>query len=145
MEIIKTYHDLLHATTEIALATSTDNVPNVRIVSYVTNESKPGVLYFATERLSPKVAEMLLNEHVALTTIPRAGAIGHIRSHKALVKKSAFSFNDLKEQFIANIVDYDETAEVVGDALDVFEIHIKEAELVTGFEEPQKIAFTDIA
>lgn len=143
METIRTYIQVLETTTEIALATSVDNVPNVRIVSYIFDEKQPGVLYFATEGISPKAAEMLLNKHVAFTTIPREGA-AHIRSHKATVKKSALSFNDMKALFIKEVDGYAETVAAIGDELDVFEVHTKEAVIVTGYEEPVKIVFNDI-
>lgn len=144
MEKIRTYIQVLETTTEIALATSVDNVPNVRIVSFIFDEKRPGVLYFAADRLNAKVAEMLLNEHVAFTTVPREG-VAHVRSHKAIAKKSDLSIDDVKDLFIAEVEGYAETIAAIGDSLDVFEIHIKEAQVVTGLEEPVKIAFTDIA
>lgn len=143
MEKIRTYIHVLEATTELALATSVENMPNVRIVSYIFDEKRPGVLYFATDRLNKKVAEMLLNRHVAFTTIPREG-VAHIRGHKATVKKSALTIDDMKELFIREIDGYAETIAAIGDSLDVFELHTKEAMIVTGFEEPVKIVFNDI-
>lgn len=143
MEKIRTYIEILETTTEIALATCVENVPNVRIVSFIFDEKQPGVLYFASDRLNTKVAEILLNNHVAFTTIPRAG-VAHVRSHKAVVKKSALTIDDMKELFIKEIEGYAETIAAIGDSLDVFELHAKEALIITGMDEPVKIVFNDI-
>lgn len=143
METIRTYIQILGATTELALATSVENVPNARIISYIFDVKHPGVLYFATDRLSPKVAEMLLNNKVAFTTIPRKG-VAHIRSHKTVVKKSALTMDDMQELFIKGVDGYAETIAAIGDSLDVYELHTKEAMIVTGMEEPVKIVFNDI-
>lgn len=143
METIRTYVQILGDTTELALATSVENVPNVRIISYIFNAQQPGVLYFATDRLSSKVAEMLLNNKVAFTTIPRKG-VAHIRSHKAIVKKSALTMGDVQELFIKDVDGYAETIAAIGGSLDIYELHAKEAMIVTGMEEPVKIVFNDL-
>ena len=141
MDIIQEYIKVLNSGTELALATSVENKADVRIVSYIFNQHQPGVLYFATQNISTKVAEFLLNENVAFTTIPREGA-AHVRSKNTVVKKSAFTITDLKDDFIAKVPGYAHTIEAVGDGLDVYELHIKSAMVVTGYGEPLKLAFT---
>lgn len=143
METIKKLYEILEASTELALATSVNNIPNVRIVNYIADKSRRGVLYFACDRLNRKVAEFLLNDQVAFTTIPKTG-IAHVRSNQTVVKKSAVTLSDLKEVFIARVPGYDETIAAIGDSLDIYELNIKEAEIVVGLEEPVKISFTHI-
>lgn len=141
MDMIKEYVKVLGATTELALATCVENKADVRVVSYIFNEHKPGVLYFATQNLSTKVAEFLLNPNVAFTTIPKQGP-DHVRSKNAVVKKSQFTINDLKDDFIAKVPGYVETIKAVGESLEVYELHLKSAMVVTGYGAPLKFAFT---
>ena len=143
MEIIRTYHKILSETTDLALATCVENKPNVRVLSFIFDREKPGVLYFATESISPKVAEALLNEHVAFTTVPKAGQ-AHVRSNETVMKKSPFGLDRFKDDFIARVPACAGIFAAMGDQLDVYELHIKNAVLVTGFEKPLKIAFTQI-
>lgn len=139
----QTLYEILDGASELALATSVENVPNVRIVSYITDTGRNGVLYFATEPLDRKVAEFLLNDKVAFTTIPKQGE-AHVRSNRTKVKKSAYTIDDLKEAFIAKVDGYAEMIEAIGDGLDVYELYIKEAEIVLGLGEPLKISFTHV-
>ena len=138
---IQKYNEILAATNEIALATCVNSIPNVRIVSFVRKTERPDVLYFASGRDNQKVAEFAQNNHVAFTSIPPSGDVPHIRSQNALVHKSAFSINDLKDLFINAIPGYDETLAAIGDTLDVFEIHVKEATVIADFEAPDVVTF----
>lgn len=49
--------EILSKTNKIALATSVNGVPNVRIVNFCFENEKPELLYFASDRENHKVAE----------------------------------------------------------------------------------------
>jgi uncharacterized pyridoxamine 5'-phosphate oxidase family protein len=140
MSVINKYKDVLGNTNEIALATSVENIPNVRIVNFFCNPERPHILYFAADRTNRKVQEFAQNNIIAFTSIPADG-IAHVRSIKATVKKSKQTINEVAQSFISAIPGYDETIKAIGDMLDVFEIHVNEAIIVTGFEEPDFITF----
>lgn len=140
MSTIKKYQEVLGSTNEIALATSVENIPNVRIVNYCYNPEQPDILYFASDRSNQKVKEIAQNNVIAFTTIPSEG-IPHIRSIKATVQKSSYTINDMAQLFISAIAGYDETIAAIGDTLDVFEIKVSEAIIIEGFEEPDIITF----
>ena len=57
--------------TEIALATSVNNVPNVRIVNFYF-EPAENILYFSSFKGNDKVKEIKSNPYVAFTTIPHS-------------------------------------------------------------------------
>lgn len=134
------YQEILSGTTELALATAVDNIPNVRIVNFCFTPERPDILYFASDRDNRKVGEFARNNVVAFTSIPKDG-IPHVRSLKATVQKSARAIAEMAPLFIAAIPGYDETIEAIGDTLDVFEIHVKEAAVIAGFEEPGHVCF----
>ena len=137
---LQKYNEILDGTNEIALATSIDNIPNVRIVSFVRKAEHPGVIYFATDRTNQKVAEFSKNEKVAFTSIPPNSGVPHVRSQNAVVRKSALPLNEVKDLF-CTIPGYDETIAAIGETLDVFEIHVKEAIVIAGFEAPDILTF----
>ncbi len=140
MSTIKKYQEVLGSTNEIALATSVENIPNVRIVNYCYNSEQPDILYFASDRSNQKVKEFARNNTIAFTSIPSEG-IPHIRSIKATVQKSNYTINDMAQLFISSIPGYDETIAAIGDTLDVFEIKVIQAIIIEGFEEPNIITF----
>ncbi|MDR1912696.1 MAG: pyridoxamine 5'-phosphate oxidase family protein [Helicobacteraceae bacterium] len=53
---IDKYQEVLGNTNAIALATSVDNVPDVRIVNFIRDQQRPNVLFFASDRTNRKVA-----------------------------------------------------------------------------------------
>ena len=82
---------------EIALATSVNDVCNVRIVNFFYDESSQ-VLFFATFGENNKVKEFEQNSNVAFTTIPHNG-YEHVKAQWR-VSKSLRSVFDLEEAFV---------------------------------------------
>ena len=105
--------------TEIALATSVDNIPNVRIVNFYF-EPAENILYFSSFKGNDKIKEINSNPYVAFTTIPHSGN-EHVKA-KGMVKKSSKTIFDVAEQFIAKIPGYKDTIEYGGESLILFEV-----------------------
>ena len=105
--------------TEIALATSVDNIPNVRIVNFYFDPAE-NILYFSSFEGNDKIKEMNSNPYVAFTTIPHSGN-EHVKA-KGMVKKSSKTIFDVAEQFIAKIPGYKDTIEYGGESLILFEV-----------------------
>ena len=105
--------------TEIALATSVNNVPNVRIVNFYFDPDE-NVLYFSSFKENDKVKEIEANPHVAFTTIPHSGN-EHVKA-KGIVQKSSKTIFDVADQFIAKVPNYKNTIEYAGESLVLFEI-----------------------
>jgi hypothetical protein len=105
--------------TEIALATSVDNIPNVRIVNFYF-EPAENILYFSSFEGNDKIKEMNSNPYVAFTTIPHSGN-EHVKA-KGMAKKSSKTIFDVAEQFIAKIPGYKDTIEYAGESLILFEV-----------------------
>nr|WP_092073572.1 pyridoxamine 5'-phosphate oxidase family protein [Dendrosporobacter quercicolus]NSL48013.1 pyridoxamine 5'-phosphate oxidase family protein [Dendrosporobacter quercicolus DSM 1736]SDM63917.1 Pyridoxamine 5'-phosphate oxidase [Dendrosporobacter quercicolus] len=135
--IQKEYYRVLAQTNALALATAVDNRPNVRIVNFVYAPDRPGILYFMSDRENKKVLEFQQNSNAAFPV----DGVAHVRARQALVQKSRFTIDDLKDLFIAKVPGYDQTLEAIGGTLDVFEIQVKKAVIVTGFGEPAALSF----
>ncbi|WNY28908.1 hypothetical protein MmiEs2_11210 [Methanimicrococcus stummii] len=142
MEYLPAYNRILKEGGIIALSTSANNNPNVRIVNYCFDENNPSVLYFSTSSDSNKIAELTGNEKTAFTTIPTShDDTPHVRSHNAFVRKSDLSLNDVKDMFLKQTPDLAEMFEAVGNFLDIYEIHVKEADVVVSMEDAGIIIF----
>lgn len=85
---------IMESQTEIALATSVNDVSNVRIVNFVYDESIQ-TLFFATFVDNDKVKEFEQNSKVAFTTVPHNGN-EHVKA-KGTVNKSSLSIFDIKD------------------------------------------------
>ena len=110
--------------TEIALATSVDNIPNVRIVNFYFDPAE-NILYFSSFEGNDKIKEMNSNPYVAFTTIPHSGN-EHVKA-KGMAKKSSKTIFDVAEQFIAKIPGYKDTIEYGGESLILFEVRFDTA------------------
>lgn len=138
MNFSQEFNRIMLSQNKLALATSVDNVPNVRIVNFYYNILKKGVLYFATFSDNLKVEEFEKNNILAFTTIPSNGT-EHIRGRNAIIQKSNLTIFNLKDEFIKKIPDYEMTINEVGDQLSLYEIHFKEATVTLNYTESATI------
>lgn len=117
--------------TEMALATSVDNVPNVRIVNFYFSPDS-NILYFATYKGNDKVKEIAANERIAFSTIP-CGGNEHVKA-KGIAAKSELAIFDLAEKFAEKIPDYQDTIDVAGKSLVLYEIKFDTAVVTLDLE-----------
>ena len=110
--------------TEMALATSVNNIPNVRIVNFYFNPCE-NILYFSSFKDNDKVKEIEENPSIAFTTIPHTGN-QHVKA-KGLAKRSSKTVVDMVEHFIAKVPDYKKTIDYAGESLILFEVRFDTA------------------
>ena len=109
---------------EIALATSVNNIPNVRIVNFYFDPSE-NILYFSSFKDNDKVKEIEENPSIAFTTIPHTGN-QHVKA-KGLAKRSSKTIFDMAEHFIAKVPDYKKTIDYAGESLILFVVRFDTA------------------
>ena len=119
MNIKTEFLKIMAEQTEIALATSVDNIPNVRIVNFYF-EPAENILYFSSFKGNDKIKEINSNPYVAFTTIPHSGN-EHVKA-KGMAQKSSKTIFDVAEQFIAKNPGYKDTIEYGGESLILFEV-----------------------
>lgn len=125
------FERIMETQTEMALATSVNDVCNVRIVNFFYDETLQTV-FFATFGDNDKVREFEQNSNIAFTTIPHNGN-QHVKA-KGQVNKSNSSILDMKDSFISKIPSYKDTIEQVGQFLVLFEIKFNTATVTLDFE-----------
>ncbi len=140
MDFIPAFKKIMAEQNELALATSVDNTPNVRILNFYYNPDKKGIAYFSTFRGNAKEDEFTKNNKVAFTTIPSSGN-EHVRVHEAEVRKSEFNIYDLKEVFIKKVPDYETIIEQAGSQLVMYEIRFKTALVTLDVEKNGTVEF----
>ena len=130
MNTQKEFSRMMATQSEIALASSVSNIPNVRLVNFVFDEEKK-TIYFATFGDNEKVKEFESNNNVAITTIPKSGN-EHAKA-KGIIKKSELSILDVAEAFKRKIPGYADTIEQAGQFLVLYEIKFDEAVVTLDF------------
>lgn len=132
MDYRKAFERMMQEQTAIALATSVEGLPNVRIVNFYYDSNKK-TLYFSSFADNQKVAEMEQNPHVAFTTISDNGE-EHIRVKNGMARKSTVSVEEIKDKFLAKLSEYIMGIPDVIPALVLFEITFETADVVLDFE-----------
>ncbi|MGL4737209.1 MAG: pyridoxamine 5'-phosphate oxidase family protein [Cellulosilyticaceae bacterium] len=122
---------LMNTQCEMALSTSVNNQPNVRIVNFYFDNTTD-TLYFTTFGDNDKVKEFETNPRVAFTTIPHGGT-EHIKA-SGLVKQSTLTLSDVADGFIRKIPGYKDTLEQAYEYLILFEIAFDQATVTLDFE-----------
>ncbi len=115
----------------IALATSVDNQPSVRIVSFLWDNEK---LYFTSFQGSPKNAQIEANEKVAFTT-----ADASIRVTEANCKLSDLTVQDKREKFVEKFPQMASAFDMAIDQMLLFEVTFKKAKITLGFRNIEEI------
>ena len=132
MNYLETFQQIMKEQLAVAIATSVDNQPNVRIVNFYYNDQNPGVLYFATFKHSSKVTEFQQHDIVAFTTVPLSDT-AYARVKQAVVKKSKKTIYDLQDALVQKIPNYASIIEQVGENIDVYELHFSEVNVALDF------------
>jgi len=125
--------------TKIALASSVDNVPNVRILNFVYSENE-NVLYFQSRKGDQKEKEFEKNVNVAFTTIPEKGLF-YVRTNHATIKKSEKTIFDIQDMFIEKVPHYKQLIEKDGNTMDLYEVRFLTAMV---FPDPDKFEQIDL-
>ncbi|MBO0439310.1 pyridoxamine 5'-phosphate oxidase family protein [Candidatus Enterococcus ikei] len=137
MNTTEVFKKIMKEQTEIALATSVKEIPNVRIVNFFYDETKK-CLFFSTFKGNEKITEFQKNPNVAFTTIPTEQT-NHVRVHEAKVKKSELTVYDVAEQWIQKIPSYVENIKQAGAMLELYEIHFTKAIVILGMASRETI------
>lgn len=132
MDFLQEFNRIMVSQEELALATSIDNIPNVRIINFYYDITRKGVVYFSTFSNNSKIEKFAKNNVVAFTTIPSNGN-EHIRVNKTNIHKSNLTIFDFKNEFIKKIPDYEMTIEEAGNQLSLYEIHFRQATITLDY------------
>jgi uncharacterized pyridoxamine 5'-phosphate oxidase family protein len=137
MDLKKDFEKIMEKSARIALASSVENIPNVRILNFVYLKDEK-ILYFVSTKGDPKEKEFAQNHNVAFTTVPSRG-LAHIRTHNATVKKSKKTIFDVQDIFIAKMPWYKENIDENGKTMNLYEVHFTKAMVIVGHDKAAEI------
>lgn len=130
------FKTLLAEQTEMALATSVKDIPNVRIVNFYYDEDTKK-LFFILFKNSQKIQELATNNRIALTTIPKGD--GKYVRIQGIVKESQLSIEDIRGVFVQKYPYYQAIIEQYINSLQLFEVSFSNAFLVLDNNQVEKI------
>jgi uncharacterized pyridoxamine 5'-phosphate oxidase family protein len=119
------FYEIMENADTIALASSVDNIPNVRILNFVYIAGKK-ILYFTSIKGDPKESEFEKNQNVAFVTIPKMKP-SCVRVQFSKVKKSIRTIYDVQDLFIEKWAWYKGLIETHGKKMDIYEVHFTTA------------------
>jgi uncharacterized pyridoxamine 5'-phosphate oxidase family protein len=140
MDFLKEFEKAMENTATFVLATSVENTPNVRIITFYYDPKNNDVVYFPTFKQSPKTVEILQNNKAAFTTIPD-GSVGIVRVKNAEIQKSNLTVYDIADAITIKYPNFAATVANAGPMMEVYEIHFKEAEVTVGYGNAGNITF----
>ena len=121
MDLINEFEKIMAEATTMALATSVEDIPNVRILNFIYSADEK-LLYFQSKIGDQKEKEFIKNNNVAFTTIPTNG-LAYVRVNNGIVKKSGKTIFDVKDAFAKKMPFYKNFIEQNGSTMDLYEIH----------------------
>ena len=137
MDLKKEFEKIMAESTTIALATSVDDIPNVRILNFIYSTDEK-TLYFQSEKGSQKEKEFIKNNNVAFTTIPSNDVV-YVRVNEAIVKKSEKTIFDVQDAFAEKMPFYKDFIRQNGNTMDLYEIRLLKIMFFSNADEYEKI------
>jgi len=136
MQLQEIYEKMMNRTVCLALATSVDGVPNVRVISYGYEKSTPNKVYFTTFPGNRKVTEFEKNPQVSFILLPEGDADTQVRIF-GKVKLTEKPLAEIGALIAEKYPPFGELLDSARDVLLSFEIEFSEAEITVGVTEPQ--------
>ena len=141
MELKQSFEKVMGTSVNMALATSIQDKPNVRVVTFAYDNNKPGALYFTSFKGNQKNIEFKQNSSVACIMLPEeAEPEAQVRIF-GKVNKSNLSFDDIVALIAKKTPENAETIKGGGDMLDIYEVSFSEAYITVGMTQAQAIQF----
>lgn len=138
MELKQAFDTVMETTINMALATSINDQPNVRVVTYAYDPSNLGVVYFTTFKGNQKIQEFAQNEKVALMPLPEnPDTPAQVRIF-GKVQKAERCLDDVADLILKKAPFYAETL-TQRDQLEVFEVIFEEAFVTIGMQDAQTL------
>lgn len=141
MNLFEEFKNVMSSIDNCALATSVDSIPNVRIVTFGYDEDAKNILYFTSFPGCNKDVEIEKNPEVTIVTLPRGFDDMHQVRIFGKAKKSSKKLSEISNWILKKQPDFQETINMAGDVLTVYEVEFSEAYLTLGMEKPYKIEF----
>lgn len=141
MELKQQFEQVMGSSINMALATSVNDRPNVRVVTFGYDKNKEGRLFFSTFKGNQKVQEFAQNPYVSCMPLPQtAEAASQVRIF-GKIQKSDMSMEELIALIAPKYPDGAGTIQTGGDMMEIYEVCFTEAHVTIGMTEAQALTF----
>ena len=141
MDAKQAFTKVMQESVNMALATSVEAQPNVRIVTFAYNPGREGRVVFTTFKGNRKIWEFEQNPQVACMPLPQeaeADVQVRIFGH---VQKSSVTLAEVVAAIGEKYPGGAETIQGGGDMMEIYEVCFSKAYVTIGMEEAQEVAF----
>ncbi|MCP1109679.1 pyridoxamine 5'-phosphate oxidase family protein [Ohessyouella blattaphilus] len=139
MEMKDLFEKVMQKSINMALATSVDNKPNVRVVTFAYDPARAGKVFFTTFNRNQKVKEFAENPYVACMPIPESPeADAQVRIF-GTVQKSSVSLDEIIAIIAKKYPGNADTIKEGGSMMDIYEICFDEAYVTAGMNPAEKV------
>ena len=139
MELREQFENVMATSINMALATSTGNQPNVRIVTFGYDAGKTGRVFFTTFKGNRKVLEFQENPNVSCMPLPLGPeAAAQVRIF-GKIQKSTLDMKELIAIIAKKIPGDADTIQNGGDMMDMYEVVFDRAYITIGMSEAQEL------
>ena len=141
MELKQYFDKVMGESVNMALATSTVNKPNVRVVTFAYDDAKTGRLFFTTFKGNQKTKEFPLNPNVAcmpLSMDPESDVQVRIFG---TVKKSDITMDEVVAMIAKKFPGGADTIKGGGDMMEIYEVCFNDAYVTVCMNDAELITF----
>ena len=139
MDQKQSFEKIMSETVNMALATSVESRPNVRVVTFAYDTAKAGRLFFTSFKGNQKTREFEQNATVCCMPLPENPEIAVQVRIFGEVKKSDLSLEDVIALIGKKNPDHGATLKKGGNMLDVYEVCFSEAMVTIGMSDAEII------
>ncbi|MFV0350710.1 MAG: pyridoxamine 5'-phosphate oxidase family protein [Oscillospiraceae bacterium] len=139
MDLLQLFNQEMASLKFMSLATSVNNMPNVRVVNFGYNPATPRLVYFSTFKGNQKIEEMAENANVALMPLPLLDTADIQVRITGKARPSTLTLQQLTPMMTAKDPGFAETSHNVGPMLTVYEVEITHATLTLGMNDAVEV------
>lgn len=139
MELKQQFEKAMEKSINMALATSVNHQPNVRVVTFAYDPAKSGRVFFTTFKGNQKVQEFQENANVALILLSEDVEDGTQVRIFGKVQKSTVNLDEVVELIARKSPENAETIKGGNEMIAVYEVLFDDAYLTIGMSRAQKI------
>ncbi len=127
MELRKQFETVMNESVNMALSTSVNNLPNVRIVTFAYDANKQGKVFFTTFKGNKKIEEFSKNPHVACMPLPQEPEAQVQVRIFGKVQKSDISLDEVIDIVSKKYTGGADTLKMGGDQMEIYEVCFSQA------------------
>lgn len=140
MEKKAAFEKVMRESINMALATSVDNRPNVRVVTFAYDPARAGKVFFTTFKGNQKINEFAENPSVACMPLPESPEADTQVRIFGTIQKSTIDFDDVVGIIAKKYPSNSDTIKGGAPMMDIYEVCFSEAYLTIGMNPAEKIS-----